>query len=76
MSIIFFSVSSGIVYENLPSTRQNQCKEREVCFCSASTSWVTLYGKNGMDEDKLGAMKEWRAPTSVSELPSFLGLAN
>ncbi|KAA0060369.1 putative mitochondrial protein [Cucumis melo var. makuwa] len=29
-----------------------------------------------MDEDKLQAIKEWEAPTSLTELRSFLGLAN
>ncbi|TYJ96994.1 reverse transcriptase [Cucumis melo var. makuwa] len=29
-----------------------------------------------MDEDKLRAIKEWKAPTSVIKLCSFLGLAN
>ncbi|KAA0032565.1 reverse transcriptase [Cucumis melo var. makuwa] len=32
--------------------------------------------KDSNDEDKLRAIKEWRAPTSVTELCSFLGLAN
>nr|CAD1838500.1 unnamed protein product [Ananas comosus var. bracteatus] len=33
-------------------------------------------GLIGMDEEKIRAIKEWRAPTRVTELRSFLGLVN
>ena len=37
---------------------------------------VIGHGKIGMDTDKLKAIQEWKVPVSVSELRSFLGLAN
>nr|CAD1837714.1 unnamed protein product [Ananas comosus var. bracteatus] len=33
-------------------------------------------GLIGMDEEKIRAIKEWRAPTRITELRSFLGLVN
>ncbi|KAA0033823.1 reverse transcriptase [Cucumis melo var. makuwa] len=37
---------------------------------------IIEYGKIGIDKDKLRAIKEWRAPTSVTKLHFFLELTN
>ena len=37
---------------------------------------VIEVGKVGMEEEKVKAIKEWKTPSSVTEVHSFLGLAN
>lgn len=50
--------------------------------CYFATNEVTFLGhkiKEGMlmmDEDKVRAIQEWKAPTNVTKLRSFLGFAN
>ena len=61
--------------------RQNQLyvKKEKCAFAHKNINFlghVIEYGKIRTDSDKSNAIQEWRVPTSVTELCSFLELAN
>jgi len=67
-----------LVFEKL---RQNQLyvKKEKCAFAQQRINFlghVIECGRISMDSDKVQAIQEWKVPTSVTELRSFLGLAN
>ena len=61
--------------------RQNQLyvKKEKCAFAQTCINFlghVISCGQIGMDSDKIKAIQEWKVPTSVSDVRSFLGLAN
>lgn len=67
-----------LVFDKL---RQNQLYvKREKCaFAQQGINFlghVIEYGRISMDSDKVKVIQEWRVPTFVTELRSYLGLAN
>ena len=67
-----------LVFDKL---RQNQLyvKKEKCAFaqrCINFLGHVVRCGQISIDSDKIKAIQEWKVPTSVSELRSFLGLAN
>ena len=67
-----------LVFEKL---RQNKLfVKREKCAFGQTTikflGHIVEEGRIRMDQDKVRAIQEWKTPTSLTELRSFLGLAN
>ena len=67
-----------LVFDKL---RQNQLYvKKEKCVfaqtCINFLGHVISCGQIGMDSDKIKTIKEWKIPTSISDVRSFLGLAN
>ena len=67
-----------LVFDKL---RQNQLyvKKEKNAFtqtCIYFLGHVINCGQISIDSDKIKAIQEWKAPTSVSDGRSFLGLAN
>ena len=67
-----------LVFDKL---RQNQLYVKKEKYAFAQTcinflGHVISYGQIGMDKDKIKAIQEWKIPTSVSDVQSFLKLAN
>ena len=67
-----------LVFDKL---RQNQLyvKKEKCAFAQTCINFlghVISCGQIGMDSDKIKAIQEWKVPTSVSDVRSFLRLAN
>ena len=67
-----------LVFDKL---RQNQLyiKKEKCAFTQACINFlghVISCGQISMDSNKIKAIQEWKTPTSISDVRSFLGLAN